>query len=290
MLGRGFAKGALVLGTAFSVACGSTSRNGTESEQAGGAGGMPSSPGGSPNSSGSSSAGRGGNGGSAGTVLTTPGGAGQAASGGFPACPPPSGEVPPVRTLGFASYGLTAFSGVVSAVTDQNLTIETPEGMMEVFTWQGPSLEPDFAPGTDVSVDFAPAGPGGLGPPKTWAVVRSSTATAAALKSQDGFWTQASTELGSIYGVMTPTDFPVLALINTGCCSPNAGGGGGSGVSCSFASLRISVDDQTATVAAHDTVEVGEWAVTHLGGSYTTNGELIVGANITLLGPATSAP
>jgi hypothetical protein len=195
-----------------------------------------------------------------------------------------------VRTLGFASYPLAAFNGVVRAVTEQNLTIESPEGMMEVFTWQGPSLDAGFAPGTNVSVDFSPAGPGGLGPPKTWAVVRSNTATAAALKSQDGFWTQASTDLGSTYRVVTPADFPALDLVNTGCCSPNAGGGGGSGFSCSFSSLLVSLTDQTATVEAYDTVELGEWAVTYLGGSYGASNEYIVGANITLLGPATSTP
>jgi hypothetical protein len=235
--------------------------------------------------SGSSKTGAGGNGGHAGTLTTTPGGAGQSASGGFPTCLPPAGEVPP--TLGFGGYSMTAFDGVISAVTNQSLTIEAPEGM-EVFNWEGPSLEPGFGPGTDVTVRFAEAGPGGLGPPRTWAVVRSSTATAAALTSRDGFWTQASTSEGSTYRVMTPADFPALDLVNTGCCSHADPGGGFGGFSCSFSSLLVSLADQSATVQVHDTVELGEWSITHLGGSYSTSGELIVGADITLLGPATS--
>lgn len=203
----------------------------------------------------------------------------------LPACESQDEEGHPAPALGVSSDISTQFEGVITALGPLEMTIDTSEGV-QTFTWVGPSLKTKFDTGESVTIEFSPAGPGGLGPWQMWTIVRSADATAATLDAH--FWLQASTAPGSEIPVSTPADFPTVSLINTGCCRLDIDPM--SGAFCTLSSLEASLGAEIVTVDQKTTGPLGEWSVTHWQGSHWQLPEYIVRAQATLLGPATAPP
>jgi hypothetical protein len=175
---------------------------------------------------------------------------------------------------------------VITELSDEHMEIETAGGV-EIFSWSGPSLTTKFAEGTEVAVGFFAAGPGGLGPWRTWTIVRSSDATAASLGAE--FWMTLPTTTGAKTGVGVPLDFPSLQYVNAGCCSLLDVPPGHTAMLCSFSSLEAAVGEQAITVEEGTTGSVDQWSITHLHADYVVEAEYIFDVATTLLGPATSA-
>ena len=164
------------------------------------------------------------------------------------------------------------------------MEIDTPDGV-QTFGWQGPpALDTKFSQGTEVTLSGFAAGPGpGPAGPSLWSIVRSSSATAAAI--QANMWAQRHISPDLEAGMSTPSDFPTLLFVNASCC---VGQFSCSAASCMFGSLAADLDGEVVMIDRGGVGTVGGWSVWNGYAVYSEGGEYVFSAVTSLLGPATS--